>query len=322
MSITPDPHDRFVRSSMENKAIAKAFFERHLPEPILSVLNTDSLKLEQSTYIDNKLQKTMSDMVFDCRYQDGKSTSHAKVVVLVEHQSTPQKLLPFRVYHYMFNMLYRELKQRTEIQASKPLPAIYALVFYNGKQSPYPYSLNLAHCFDDPHNLMEHFFAGEIQLVDVNQEKDQELKKLKWLGVVSLALKYSRTKDAATFLLMLSEILKSMDLTEPQTVDLLKTLFAYILVVSNQKNVDLLIEHSHYLPDPARGEFMTAAEQLEARGEARGVARGKAQGEKNTRIEVATSLLKEGAEVRFAAKISKLDLATIEKLKAQLDSVE
>ena len=43
-------------------------------------------------------------------------------------------------------------------------------------------------------------------------------------------------------------------------------------------------------------------------------------GIEQNREEVAISLLQEGSEPKFAAKISKLDLATVLKLKAKLDS--
>ena len=61
---------------------------------------------------------------------------------------------------------------------------------------------------------------------------------------------------------------------------------------------------------------MTVAEQLEARGEARGEQRG----DRNARLEVAASMLKEGTEPRFVAKMTKLELADVEKLKADLDT--
>ncbi len=229
MKFSTNPHDSFVRAMMANMTVAKAFFTRYLPSQIVNVLDINSIRLEDGTYVDSRLQKSLSDLVYDCRYLEPKGSVGAKIVLLVEHQSTPQKLLPFRVYHYMFSLLNRQLKARHKKHSTSQLPAVYALVLYNGKQSPYPYSLLLSDCFDDPHNIMKPLFTEAIPLIDLNQENDQELKELKWLGIQSLALKYARDKDPSTLLQLLVKIFKTIDYQEPNARDLLNTAFSYIL---------------------------------------------------------------------------------------------
>ena len=65
---------------MQNKVVAKAFVERYLPTPILNVINTDSVKLENNSYIDEKLQETLSDLVFTCNYAEGGSKTKANII--------------------------------------------------------------------------------------------------------------------------------------------------------------------------------------------------------------------------------------------------
>lgn len=206
MPTPANPHDKFFRSSMQNKPIAKAFFRRYLPPNVLDALELKSLHLENSTYIDENLQETLSDLVFTCRYTDSDFSSNANVILLVERQSTAQKLLPLRIYHYLFNMLYRVLKERPKNQYEDRLPAVYALVFYHGKQTPYPYSMKLTDCFDDPCNLMQQIFTSEIPLVDLGQEKDNELMQQHLLGIMAMALKHSRDRDIRRYLTQLPNI--------------------------------------------------------------------------------------------------------------------
>jgi predicted transposase YdaD len=146
-------------------------------------LDLTSFRLENCTYINNKLQESISDLVFDCRYKANYSggKTHAKVVLLIEHQSTADRFMPLRVYHYLFNMLHKKLRE----QAKDPLPAVYALVFYHGKQSPYPYSMGLEDCFDDPLGIMNDMFTQPVHLIDVNQISDDQLKQQRLLGIMT-----------------------------------------------------------------------------------------------------------------------------------------
>ncbi len=45
---------------------------------------------------------------------------------------------------------------------------------------------------------------------------------------------------------------------------------------------------------------------------------GKVEGREATQLDIAAKLLKEGAEPRFVAKITELDLAKVEQLKQQV----
>lgn len=310
MSAINNPHDKLFRASLQNKDVAKAFFERYLPKPIYSTLDTSTLTLNSNSYIDEQLKETLSDLVFNCRYRNKKGD--ANIILLVEHQSTPQRLMPFRVYHYMFNMLHRQLLEHLNSKQSvTKLPAVYALVFYHGEQTPYPFSMHLSDCFDDPYNIMNNLFLGEVPLVDVNEESDEELKSMKLLGIMALLLKYCRSKDCSQYLPILIEQLNSLDFIGPATLNSLDRFIHYLLTVGSVEDVAYLIEQSHQLVEPVRGEIMTIAEQLEARGAEKA--------EKQTREEVAIASLKEGIAPQTVAKISQLDLAFILKLKTRID---
>ena len=167
------PFDKFFRSAMHDLRIAQGFFELYLPHEVEEKLDLCTLMLENSSFIDSQLNEFISDLVYRCEYKD-KSLGDARVIVLVEHQSTPQKFMPVRVYHYLFGILINEIKQ---LSGKEKLPAIYAMVFYHGEQSPYPYSLKLSDCFNDPKGVMDYFWQNPVPLVDVNTIEDNELLK-------------------------------------------------------------------------------------------------------------------------------------------------
>jgi predicted transposase/invertase (TIGR01784 family) len=310
MADPTNPHDKFFRASMQNAPVAQAFFEHYLPTLIRDALDLNSFKLENSTYIDENLQETISDLVFTCRYNEEISEGEAKVSLLVEHQSTPDRLMPFRVYHYMFNMIYTLLKGREKEQRNDKLPVVYALVFYHGKPTPYPYSMSLADCFDDPLGIMSTMFNNPVPLIDVNQASDDEFKQQQLLGIMTSALKHSRDRDIKRYLKWLTQRLNSMDLSKDLGLNFVRTVLNYLLNVGNTADIEQFIKGGQRLPEPVRGEFMTIAEKLRAMG----AEEGKVEGIE----EVANSLLKEGVEPRFVARVTKLELAVVLKLQAQL----
>jgi hypothetical protein len=53
---------------MQNHVIAEQFFRQHLPQKLCASLNIEAIELESSTYIDEKLQETISDLIFHCPY--------------------------------------------------------------------------------------------------------------------------------------------------------------------------------------------------------------------------------------------------------------
>lgn len=326
MADPTNPHDKFFRASMRNAPIAQAFFQHYLPTTLLENIELDSFQLENSTYIDEALRETLSDLVFTCRYSKNVENVQAKVVLLVEHQSTPDQFMPFRVYHYMFNLLYNELKGRTNKQSK--LPAVYALVFYHGKQTPYPYSMNLTDCFDDPLGIMTTMFNDPVPLIDVNQVHDDEVKRQQLLGIMTGALKHSRDRDIGHYLIGQLENLQAIDLTDQLTLQFIRTTLIYMFGVGNIANPEQLIKDAQRLPKPVRGEIMTAAEKFQAMGEVRGLEKGREIGieeglekglEKGFET-TAINALKEGADPRFVERITGLELAFILKLKAQLEN--
>ncbi|QLK88726.1 hypothetical protein E3U36_10285 [Arsenophonus endosymbiont of Aphis craccivora] len=54
---------------------------------------------------------------------------------LIEHQNKPEKLMAFRLLRYSVAAMHRHLEQ-----GNKTLPVVILLLFYQGKNSLYPYS--------------------------------------------------------------------------------------------------------------------------------------------------------------------------------------
>ena len=86
---------------------------------------------------------------------------------IVEHQSTPDPAMAIRLWQYKAALLRKHVND-------KHLPPIHTLVFYHGRPTPYPYTLDLKSCFRTPEQA-EYTLQGPPQLIDVQKQSDQEL---------------------------------------------------------------------------------------------------------------------------------------------------
>ena len=297
---------------MRTDGMAEAFFQHYLPSDIKANLSLETLDLEDSSYIDEKLQETFSDLVFTCKYDEKVGKGHANIVLLVEHQSTPDKFMPFRVMHYAFNML-NKLKQST-VNLEK-LPAVYAMVFYHGQQTPYPFSMEFKKCFDDPLNLMGQLFEQAIPLIDINQTKDREIEDQQALGLVTGPLKHIRDKDIGDWLFGALEHACTLEIEKAVLDTLSKLVFNYMAKTGNIIDATVFRKRIDDLPTEIRGDVMTAAEKLMELGKIQGVEKG----DQDRQRSVAAKALKEGADPRFVSRITDLDLETVLKIKAEIE---
>jgi predicted transposase/invertase (TIGR01784 family) len=89
----PHAHDFFFKMAMSDKRIAREFFDAHLPEEIRKVVELEQLELEPTSYIDDMRKETIADMLFKAQI----GGHDAYLYLIVDHQSSPDRLMPFRV---------------------------------------------------------------------------------------------------------------------------------------------------------------------------------------------------------------------------------
>ena len=104
--------------------------------------------------------------------------------MLVEHQTQPDKMMPYRLWRYMLRIIDQHLHQHR----SKTLPVVFPLVFYSGNK-PYPYSTDIFSLFGNHTEWAKQAFLKPFTLIDLTQIPDEELQKLTWVGIMALLLK-------------------------------------------------------------------------------------------------------------------------------------
>ena len=288
-------HDSFFRASMQHIEVARDFLQAHIPHHIAKRLDFNSLKIEPNSYIDKDHREVISDILYSVSIDD----RQGYIYTLVEHQATAQTLMPYRLMKYIFGIFDHHLK--TQKGKQKTLPIVLPLIVYNGKESPYPHSVNFYDYFAQPALAQKLMFNGPFKLVDLTTEPDERLRRHKQAAVMEILEKHIRTRDILPTLEFLAKSGLLEKLQQLGAGEYLAFTLNYVLAKGEASNVNKVIE---LLADTLPNEdIMTIAEKLEKRGA------------EQARLDMAKSLLTSGVSPEKIAQASGLSLSKIQTLK-------
>ena len=98
-------------------------------------LDFDNVKTVSPGVIVNTLQESVSDLVFTVPYRDTSQGDELTIYILLEHQSTVDRMMGYRLLSYMCQIWHAQLQQldNAGVQPSqKRLFPILPIVFYTG----------------------------------------------------------------------------------------------------------------------------------------------------------------------------------------------
>jgi len=135
------PHNMMVRAVLSDVAEAASFLQRYLPQEVSQALHWATLTLREGSFVDEDLRASEADFLYEIAH--GSSADPVWIYVLLEHQSTPDRWMRFRLLKYccrIWDMSFREYPDQRELRAIVPL------VFYQGERS-WSYSREFADLF-------------------------------------------------------------------------------------------------------------------------------------------------------------------------------
>jgi predicted transposase/invertase (TIGR01784 family) len=124
--VTSSPHDALFRFMFSRPEHAAPLIRSRLPPELARSVDWSSLELQPGSFVDRELEWRHTDLLFGAKL-DGRD---ALVYVLVEHQSTPDPLMPLRVLRYIVRIWDECLRHDT---AAARLPAVLPIVVYHGR---------------------------------------------------------------------------------------------------------------------------------------------------------------------------------------------
>ncbi|MFS2222574.1 Rpn family recombination-promoting nuclease/putative transposase [Pantoea sp. B65] len=288
MGTTSTPHDAVFKQFLTSPDTARDFLQIHLPPALLQGCKLDTLHLEPCSFIEEDLRAFYSDVLYSLQTDSGEGY----VYCLIEHQSSPDKNMTFRLMRYAIAAMQRHLDAGHE-----RLPLVIPVLFYHGATSPYPYSMNWLQAFGDPERAAR-VYGSDFPLVDITVIPDREILTHRSMALLEYLQKHCRQRDLMLMLQPLATLINSGYTTREQLIAAVN----YMLQVGETADPQSFMRALAERTGQHEELMMTAAEKLEQKG----LEKGRKEGIKEGIMEVARKMLSEGLDSRNIMKMTGL----------------
>lgn len=294
---TPTPHDATFRQFLTQPEVASDFMELHLPAELRAICDLNTLKLESGSFVEDNLRQYFSDVLYSLKTTAG---DDGYVHVLIEHQSTPDQHMAFRLIRYAVAAMQRHLEA-----GHKKLPLVIPMLFYTGKRSPYPYSTRWLNEFANP-ELAGKLYSAAFPLVDVTVIPDDEIAGHRSMAALTLLQKHIHHRDLAELVDRLAPILLAGYLSSSQVVSLVH----YIVQAGETSDAEAFVRQLAQRVPQHGDTLMTIAQQLEQKGIEKGIQLGRqeghSEGERDATLKIARTMLQNGLDRNTVMKMTGL----------------
>ena len=298
---TSTPHDATFRQFLKLPAIARDFMEIHLPAKLRALCDFNTLKLENGSFVEENLRQYFSDILYSLKTVGG-TTGY--IQVLIEHQSSPDKHMAFRLIRYAVAAMQNHLDAGHD-----KLPLVIPVLFYTGKRTPYPYSTNWLQEFSCPIEARD-LYSNNFPLVDITVIPDEEIMEHRSMAALTLLQKHIHQRNLRELMDKLVALLLNEYLASPQV----KALIHYIIQAGNTADAETFVRELALRVPKHEGELMTIAQQLEQKGikkgiqlgEQKGIKKGIQLGEESCTRKVAHAMLQHGIDYNMIMTLTGL----------------
>ena len=296
-------HDKTFKMILEDEEIAADFLNKVLKID-KNKLGKEDIIREKTEYITSRFEKKEADILYRLK--------NRKVYFLIEHQSTVDYLMPYRILEYQMEIMRSNMDFMNIRNKKEKIPKIIAIVIYTGK--------NKWNVEKDIRNMQEEFEETEGELgiykfLDVNKYTKEEL--LEKNNLVYDMLLIEKSKNTEELEKNMDEVIKAIKNSkelmeriikitmlptfgERKTKELIKKLYKNegsdnMLQVTRMLNNELRLKHKE--------------------GRKEGRKEGIAEGEKKGILKVARNLLKKKADISEIKELTGLTEEEIMNIK-------
>ncbi len=273
-----NPHDALIRKLLSNPDDAGAEIRLISPKDIADRLDWDALERMDGAFVSADLRAQYSDLLFRTRIKRGRQ--RAFVYLLLEHQSTPDPLMAFRILEYQIAIIRKHLRDFGKRGRKKVdrIPAVLSLVVHAGpKGVHWNAPLEVSELFDldpDTRAVMQDYLPRMRYLLDdVNAIDAPTLLARPGTPRSRLALALVKTTGRGRLILLptlpdlVPDVLALLE--GPDAREDFQVIVTYIEGVGKLRPNELE-SFADQLGPIAKEIIVTTAEMLRAEGEARG----------------------------------------------------
>lgn len=302
--MTSTPHDAVFKRFLRQPETATDFLTLYLPEAIRQRCDFSTLRLQSASFIDEDLRAWYSDVLWSVQTTCG--TGY--VYVVIEHQSSPDSHMAFRLMRYAIAAMQRHLDA-----GHKTLPLVVPMLFYHGATSPYPFSLNWLDEFADP-QMARTLYACPFPLVDVTVIPDDEIVQHRRVALLELMQKHIRQRDLSG----ITESLATLVMLGYTNRRQLRVLFHYMLQYGNTADPSVFLRRLVRRLPQYEERLMSIAQKLKQEGIQEGRQEGRLEGlqegSRREALRIAGSMLQNGLDTETVQRITGLSADELKPL--------
>ncbi|MEM6966767.1 MAG: Rpn family recombination-promoting nuclease/putative transposase [Bacteroidota bacterium] len=123
------PHDRFIRKVLSNRKVVKQYIQQFVPKQIVERLDFRTLKSSPNSFVDEKLEEHISDIVYHCDWKkQGTKSRRVRISFLLEHKSYLPQYPHLQLLRYLLDAWENDVAEK------KPLTLTIPIILYHGKK--------------------------------------------------------------------------------------------------------------------------------------------------------------------------------------------
>jgi predicted transposase YdaD len=301
-----------VHSVLRDPTEATSFLQAYLPQDVSQGLNWATLRLHDRSFVDEELHESESDFLYEIERVLGEES--VMLYVLVEHQSTPDRWIRFRLLKYCCRIWDVNLAERPTPSELRP---IVPLVFYQGERT-WSYSTEFADLFAESVRDwpgVPRFSHGLIDQSGMRPEEVQGELKTRLMQLLLMAAYHPTVawmEQVAKLLGLLSSLPPSGG------VNYMRIFVRYLLSTQEPEAVESFREVLREYAPAVRDDVMTTyAQELLAEGRAEGEQLGAIK----TQVEVIEGFLREGVEWAVIERATGINELQFQALKQQVEDM-
>lgn len=276
------PHDLLVRNFLSDRQLAANFLLNYLEPRLVELLDLDSIECETPVEVDSDLSELVSDLRYSAVF---KGTDRRLVVyIFLEHQSTPDRFISFRMIEYICRAFRRYLAGDYDCNGMFPYPV--AIVLYHGK-TPWRKVLPMGELINTVPGLSNEILQLPVHLVDLTTIPADHIKGSPAVAALLTALQAAGFGELARkFETIL--VIATRDKNDPRVLAWVEALCKYVLSQCRPDNVgEILLRTLGKIASEEEVVKMTTtwADQWINKGMAEGISKGKAEGKAEGKVE-------------------------------------
>lgn len=283
-------HDHYIANKLKDIEKARAFFKAYLPDAFKKEIDFDSIMPDElDTKVLSPFGHKMADFLFKVKFKK----EDALLFIHIEHYSTPKKFIPVKILTYKGNILCSHIKKHSKDKDFK-LPPIITIVYYHGRQSPYPHPKKYTDLFTDLSEEQKQLLVDPVW-IDLSTLDDETLLTHGEMAVPDILMKHCFDENNNQLMRHVFSLLQEAQKTSKIDEDDLK----YESENRESPPDEFLAVAKEFLDEDS---IVSVADQLREEG----------------KKEVAKNLLADGFDVARVAKNTGLDLEIVKKIKESI----